>query len=144
MKEGAHSPSEMLLSVKSRGIPVTDIISFLERETGRIDHDLLSPGWFVYTDAGFTDAIYRGVKRFSDVMLSALIFAVTSPIFAAVILMIWIEEGIHASVFYKQRRVGHGGQYFELLKFRSMKPDAESETGPQWSVEDDDRDHAGR
>lgn len=132
-------PTEMLMGVKSRGIPVTDIISFLERETGRIDHDLLSPAWFVYTDAGFTDSIYRGLKRFVDVMLSAVIFVLASPIFLAVILLIWIEDGIRAGVFYRQSRIGHGGRQFELLKFRSMRVDAESESGPLWSAKDDDR-----
>lgn len=132
-------PTDILLGVKSRGIPVTDIVHFLERETGRIDHDLLSPSWFVYTDAGFTDVIYRGIKRCVDVLLSALIFTLTSPIFAAVMFMIWLEDGFKASVFYKQTRVGLGGRQFQLLKFRSMDNDAESESGPAWSPKGDDR-----
>jgi lipopolysaccharide/colanic/teichoic acid biosynthesis glycosyltransferase len=53
--------------------------------------------------------------------------------------MIWIEDGIRAGVFYRQCRIGHGGRPFELLKFRSMCVDAESESGPLWSAKDDGR-----
>jgi lipopolysaccharide/colanic/teichoic acid biosynthesis glycosyltransferase len=116
-----------------------DILSFLERETGRMDIDLLSPGWFIYTKVGFTDATYRGIKRLTDILLSTLIFALTLPIFLVVILTIWIEDGVQARIFFRQSRVGLGGRQFCLLKFRSMNIDAESETGPLWSVKDDDR-----
>lgn len=132
-------PVEILSDIKSRGIPVTDILSFLERETGRMDIDLVSPGWFVYTKVGFTDATYRGIKRLTDILLSTLIFALTLPIFLAVILTIWIEDGVQTRVFFRQSRIGLGGRQFCLLKFRSMNIDAESETGPLWSVKDDDR-----
>jgi sugar transferase (PEP-CTERM system associated) len=132
-------PTELLSDIKSRGVPVTDILSFLERETGRIDLDFLSPGWFVYTKVGFTNATYRVIKRLTDIFLSALILALTAPIFLVVALLIWIESGGRAPVFYRQSRVGLGGRRFRLLKFRSMKVDAESKSGPLWSVKDDDR-----
>lgn len=132
-------PTEMLLYIKSRGIPVIDILTFLERETGRIDLDLFSPGWFVYTKVGFTDGIYRAIKRLADIFLATLIFSLTLPIFLAVMLMIVVEEGFPARIFFRQRRVGLGGREFRLLKFRSMKINAESQTGPLWSVKDDDR-----
>lgn len=132
-------PIDALLRFKGRGIPVTDIIDFLERETGKIDLDLLSPSWFVYTRAGYTDSMFRGMKRIVDVLLSTLVIAVTAPIFAAVILLIWIDDGIKAPILYRQTRVGRGGVPFELLKFRSMRVNAEAGTGPQWAMKDDDR-----
>lgn len=138
-------PTDMLLQIKSRGIPITDVISFLERETAKLHLNLLSPSWFVYTDAGYTDALYRGVKRLADIALSALIFALTAPIYATVIIMIWIEDGLRAPILYRQKRIGLGGQPFELFKFRSMETDAEADTGPQWSLENDARiTHVGR
>ena len=132
-------PLDLLLQFKGRGVPVTDIIDFLERETGKIDLDLLSPSWFVYTQAGYTDALFRIVKRVVDIVLSTIVFAVTSPIFALVVALIWIEDGIRAPLLYRQRRVGLGGREFELLKFRSMTVDAEATTGPRWSVKNDAR-----
>jgi len=132
-------PVETLLRFKGRGIPVTDTISFLERETGKIDLDLLSPSWFVYTPAGYTDRLFRVSKRIVDVGLSSLVFVITSPIFACVILSIWLEDGRGESTMYRQRRVGRGGIPFELLKFRSMRVNAEASTGPRWAVKNDDR-----
>ena len=132
-------PIDVLLQFKGRGIPVTDIVDFLERETGRIDLDLVTPTWFVYTTAGYTNGLFRAVKRLVDIMLSALVFSLTSPIFAAVLIMIWLEDGIRAPILYRQLRVGLGGKPFELLKFRSMSTDAEAKSGPKWAVEGDAR-----
>jgi sugar transferase (PEP-CTERM system associated) len=131
-------PTDILLQFKGRGVPVTDVIDFLERETGKIDLDLLSPSWFVYTEAGYTDGMYRAAKRLFDVLTSALVFLLTLPLFIAIILTVWIEDGFSAPILYRQKRVGLGGRPFELLKFRSMRIDAESETGPQWASVDGD------
>lgn len=132
-------PIDVLLQFKGRGIPVTDIVDFLERETGRIDLDLITPAWFVYTTAGYTNGLFRATKRFVDIMLSALVFSLTSPIFATVVAMIWLEDGIRTPILYRQRRVGLGGKPFELLKFRSMRTDAEAKSGPKWAVKGDAR-----
>jgi sugar transferase (PEP-CTERM system associated) len=138
-------PTDLLLEMKGRGIPVTDIVNFLERETGKMNLNLLSPSWFIYTDAGYTLPLYRSVKRIVDVFMSAVIFVLTAPIFAAVIIAICCENGIRVPIFYRQTRVGRAGCTFELLKFRSMDADAEATTGPQWSVKNDARvTHVGR
>jgi sugar transferase (PEP-CTERM system associated) len=133
-------PVDLLLRLKGRGIPVVDVIDFLERETGRVDLDLLSPSWFLYTQAGYTDSLFRGAKRVVDILLSTLVLALTSPIFLSVILLIWIEDGFRAPILYRQKRVGRGEIDFELLKFRSMRRDAEDGSGPQWAAgKNDDR-----
>ncbi len=132
-------PVNMLLRLKGRGIPVTDILDFLERETGKIDLDLLSPTWFVYTEAGYTNSVFRFAKRMTDILLSVIILLLTSPIFLFVVAAILIESGIRAPVFYRQRRVGHGNKTFPLLKFRSMSVDAEKKDGPQWASSNDNR-----
>lgn len=131
-------PMDTLLQFKGRGMPVTDVIDFLERETGKIDLDLLSPAWFVYTEAGYTDGMYRAAKRLFDLLTSAVVFLLTLPFFIAIILTVWIEDGFSAPILYRQKRVGLGGRHFELLKFRSMRIDAESATGPQWASGDGD------
>lgn len=132
-------PVDTLLQLKGRGIPVIDNIEFLERETGKIDLDLVSPSWFVYTKAGYTDAWFRGAKRLVDILLSTVVFVVTAPIFTGVVLLMWLDEGLRAPILYRQSRVGRGGKTFELLKFRSMRVNAEATTGPQWCVQNDDR-----
>jgi lipopolysaccharide/colanic/teichoic acid biosynthesis glycosyltransferase len=59
------------------------------------------------------------------------------PIMALAALAIWLESG--SPILFRQQRVGRGGKTFDILKFRSMKPDAESSTGPVWASERDDR-----
>jgi len=132
-------PIDMLLGLKGRGVPVIDVLDFLERETGKIDLDLLSPSWYVYADASYTNILFRGVKRLQDILLSVLILVLTLPIFACVIAGIWLESGIREPIFYRQNRVGRGKRNFSLLKFRSMAVDAEAASGPQWSSKNDSR-----
>jgi Undecaprenyl-phosphate glucose phosphotransferase len=77
------------------------------------------------------------VKRSADVALAAGGLAVLLPIFPFVALAIWLED--HGPIFYRQERMGLDGRPFDMLKFRSMRVDAESSTGPVWAVKDDPR-----
>jgi undecaprenyl-phosphate glucose phosphotransferase len=79
----------------------------------------------------------RVAKRIVDVVASALGLIVLSPLFALVVLAIWITTG--RPVFYLQQRVGRGGRNFRIIKFRSMRLDAEGETGPIWASDHDTR-----
>jgi exopolysaccharide biosynthesis polyprenyl glycosylphosphotransferase len=76
-------------------------------------------------------------KRVFDVVVTAGVMALLSPLFAAVILGVLGTSG--RPIFYAQKRMGLDGRVFELLKFRSMTADAERETGPVWTMEDDPR-----
>jgi exopolysaccharide biosynthesis polyprenyl glycosylphosphotransferase len=73
----------------------------------------------------------RIAKRAADVFGSALGLVVLSPLFAVVALAIWLTSG--RPIFYLQERVGQGGRLFQIIKFRSMRPDAEGQTGPIWA-----------
>ena len=131
--------TEQLLKIKARGIPITDIVSFLERETGKLDLDLVTPAWLIYADVGFTKLIVTWKKRIFDIVLGTLVFVLTSPIFALVILSMWLTEGPKAPILYRQKRIGRRGVPFDLLKFRSMRVNAEAESGPMWSLQNDTR-----
>jgi sugar transferase (PEP-CTERM system associated) len=133
-------PTASLLRQRYLGIPVRDIVDFLEHETGKIDLDVLHPGWLIFATSGHSRWGARVVKRLFDIAAGAALLFLTSPFLAAVTLSIWVEEGARAPLFYRQRRVGRGGQVFELLKFRSMNVDAERISGPLWaSRQGDDR-----
>jgi len=83
------------------------------------------------------------VKRTVDIAVSGATLAALSPIFAAVALAIRREDG--GPIFYRQRRMGLDGRPFDILKFRSMVPGAEDESGPTWASLDDPRcTRAGR
>lgn len=79
----------------------------------------------------------RAIKRLFDVVLSVVITVLTAPVMLVVALAIYLED--RNSPFFIQERVTKDGKKFKLIKFRSMKANAESETGAVWASSDDDR-----
>ena len=136
-RRGGTFPIQQLLECKLNGIKVSDLASFFERELFQIRVDSLHPSWLVYGD-GFNQGDLRtSIKRVFDLFASLLLFVVTLPIMLITALFIFIEDG--APIFYQQERVGKGGHPFMVLKFRSMRKDAEKQGAPQWAGENDPR-----
>ena len=79
----------------------------------------------------------RSLKRVVDSSIAAFALLLLSPLFALVALAILLTTG--RPIFYTQDRVGQGGLLFRMIKFRSMRCDAESETGPIWASDHDTR-----
>jgi exopolysaccharide biosynthesis polyprenyl glycosylphosphotransferase len=79
----------------------------------------------------------RMAKRLTDVVLGATGLVLLSPLFLVVSLVILVTTG--RPIFYSQERVGLRGQRFRIIKFRSMRTDAEQETGPIWASDHDAR-----
>ena len=76
-------------------------------------------------------------KEVADIVLGAIAFLLTLPLF--VICAVLIKVSSRGPVFFKQVRVGLGGQPFTMYKFRTMKLDAEAATGATWAEQDDPR-----
>ena len=132
-------PVKDLLDAKLAGIDVIDLLEFLERETGKIRIDLVSPGWLIFAPGFRRSKSRRLAKRLLDVFVSGMLLLVTWPIMILIALFIKIEDGPSASVFYKQLRVGESGETFNVLKFRSMREDAEADGKAIWATENDSR-----
>ncbi len=79
----------------------------------------------------------RAVKRLEDILGSLLLLAVFSPVILGCALLIKLTS--KGPVFFRQERIGEDGRTFNILKFRSMKTNAEDETGPIFAKEDDPR-----
>lgn len=77
------------------------------------------------------------VKRIMDVVLAALALVVLSPLLLLIALAVKLTS--KGPVFYRQERCGLNGEAFNMLKFRSMRTDAEAATGPVWAAKGDDR-----
>lgn len=77
------------------------------------------------------------VKRAMDVAMASIVLAVLLPFLPLVALAIWLED--RGPIFYRQERMGLDGKSFMILKFRSMRADAEASTGPVWAIKDDPR-----
>ncbi|MDX6749972.1 TIGR03013 family PEP-CTERM/XrtA system glycosyltransferase [Geminicoccaceae bacterium 1502E] len=129
-------PVEALLECRLAGLRVTDYTDFCERETGRVDLDRLKPSWLIFSD-GFGRAGLPGlVKRLFDVALSLAVLLLTAPLLGLTALAVKLQDG--GPVLYRQQRTGRNGVVFELMKFRSMRADAEA-AGPQFAQERDPR-----
>ncbi len=136
-RRGGNLPMEELLECKLEGIDVVDLSSFFERETGHVQLDSLNPSWMVFSD-GFCRTSGRNlVKRMFDVVTSLLLLAITLPVFVTPAVLIVFESGM--PIFYRQVRVGECGRPFRVLKFRSMRVDAERDGTPQWAQKGDNR-----
>jgi len=132
-------PVDDLLNCRLRGINVIDIVSFLERETGKVRIDMLSPSWIIFSGGFRRDPIREGAERVFDVSAATLLLALTWPLAALAWLAIKLEDGWSAPTLYTQERVGLEGRLFNLRKFRSMRIDAEKVGEAKWAVKDDPR-----
>jgi sugar transferase (PEP-CTERM system associated) len=136
-------PSEQLLQCKLAGIDVLDLPTFFERETGQIQLESLNPSWMIFSDGFQRGSLRDMAKRMFDVAVSCLLLLATFPIMVITALLIVLESGM--PILYRQERVGEHGVTFEVLKFRSMRKDAERDGVPQWASKNDDRvTHVGR
>ncbi len=130
-------PVESLLECKLDGISIVDYSSFWERETGRVDLDALYPSWLIYSDGFGTGRLRRAFKQGFDIVVSLALLIFALPLIGAAALAVALESP--GPVFYRQERVGLLGRPFMLLKFRSMKVDAEADGVPRWAAQDDAR-----
>jgi len=134
-----HFPLDQLLECRLDGIEITELVGFLERETGKVYLDVLNPSWMIFS-TGFRHGYINGLfERCFDVVVSLALLAVTSPLMIITALAIKLEDGLRARIFYSQTRVGQYGHNFELFKFRSMSADAERDGQARWAVMNDAR-----
>ena len=131
-------PLTDLLRVKTTGVLVSDISSFLERETGRIDLNSVNPSWLIFSD-GFASGrmVSSFFKRAFDIVASLGLLVVALPVIAVTAVAIKLES--KGPAFYRQRRVGLYNQPFDILKLRSMRQDAEAPGNAVWAAEKDPR-----
>jgi sugar transferase (PEP-CTERM system associated) len=131
-------PLDDLLRVRTAGVHVNEITTFLERETGRVDLRSTNPSWLIFSD-GFSSGrrLSSVAKRVFDVMASGVLLVLTVPLVMLTALFIRLES--RGPAFYRQTRVGLFGQEFDILKLRSMRIDAEVAGKAVWAEKDDPR-----
>jgi sugar transferase (PEP-CTERM system associated) len=136
-RRGGALPIRELLICKLNGIKVTDSAAFFEREACQIRVDSLQPSWLVFGN-GFDQGFSRiACKKIFDVTVSLCVLIVALPILLVTALLIFMED--RGPIFYRQERVGKDGHPFMVLKFRSMRADAERCGTPQWASTNDPR-----
>ncbi len=136
-RRGGVLPLRELLDCKLSGVNVLDLASYFERALGQIRLDSLRVGWLIFGE-GFRQGWARTlVKRIFDIVSATILLLLALPVMIITALLIVLEDGF--PIFYRQERVGLNGRLFSVVKFRSMRKDAESDGKPRWATANDDR-----
>ena len=136
-RRGGVLPMQELLECRLRGVRITELSTFFERERGQVRLDSLNASWLILGEGFNNNSLRDIVKRGFDLVASGILLGVTSPIIAITALMIKLDTA--GPLFYRQERVGEGGRVFAVCKFRSMRTDAEQAGKPIWATANDDR-----
>lgn len=130
-------PVEELLALRLSQVRVEEATSWLEKITGRIEVEQLYPSWLIFAEGfrfSFFNRILRRLVNFAAALIG-LIFAL--PFIPLIALAVKFSS--RGPIFYRQKRVGRGGSIFYCYKFRTMRQDAEADTGATWAADDDPR-----
>jgi sugar transferase (PEP-CTERM system associated) len=136
-RRGGSMPMRDLLDCKLQGVRVVDIAKHFEQNLGQIRLDSVSAGWLIFGD-GFNQGVMRSlVKRLFDIAGASVLLLLAAPLMLLTTLLILLESG--APILYRQERVGLNGRVFNVVKFRSMRTDAEKDGVPRWATAGDSR-----
>jgi len=130
-------PVDELLKLKMGGVGVEEATSVYERVTGKIAIENLKPSWMVFGEGFEVSRRILVQKQIVSFSVSLLLMLLCAPLFPLIALLIKLDS--EGPVFFRQERVGQNGKTFTLLKFRSMRQDAEKDTGPVWARPEDKR-----
>jgi sugar transferase (PEP-CTERM system associated) len=130
-------PVRELLDLRLRGIKVEEATGLLERISGKIEVDGLYPSWLVFAQGFRLKPEHLIFQRIFGFVASLACLLVFLPLFPLIALAVKLSSP--GPIFYRQRRVGHGGRLFFCYKFRSMRQDAEATSGAIWAGDNDPR-----
>ena len=130
---------QAVMDCNERGIQITPMPILFEQMTGRVAVEHVGNNWFIVLpiDGVSTYSLFMLLKRIADILISVLGLAFLLALLPFVALAIYLESP--GPIFYSQDRVGRAGQTFQLIKLRSMAPDAEQDGQPRWAQENDKR-----
>lgn len=118
------------------GVPVIEFSRLSEEFTGKIPVSVINENWFLENLREFNKLGFEIFKRALDVTAAVMLGLVALLISPFIFIAIKFDS--EGAVLFQQKRTGKGGQEFNLIKFRTMKQDAESK-GAQWAAKNDSR-----
>jgi len=130
-------PIRELLRCRLAGVEVREREEIYEQVTGRIAVAAMRPSYLIFNEGFRRHPRAALVKRLMDVLCSVVMLALGWPLMLLTAIAVRLDSS--GPALFTQRRVGQDGRTFTLRKFRSMRADAERETGPVWTSEDDPR-----
>jgi sugar transferase (PEP-CTERM system associated) len=130
-------PVEELLDLRLGGVKVEEATSWLEKITGRIEVEQLYPSWLIFADGFRFSSVFRMVRRLLNFTVALIGLVLALPLLPFIVLAVRLDS--KGPVLYRQQRVGRRGVVFYCYKFRTMRVDAEVDTGATWATDDDPR-----
>ena len=129
-------PTRELLDLRLRGVVIEDASVLMERLLGRLPLDGLNPSALIFTDGFNVKASQQIVRRLVSITTSFIGLAICLPFIPFIILAVRLSSP--GPIFFRQTRVGLRGRPFSVLKFRTMRQDAEAQ-GAVWATKNDPR-----
>ncbi|MGD0467288.1 MAG: TIGR03013 family XrtA/PEP-CTERM system glycosyltransferase [Terriglobales bacterium] len=130
-------PMRELLDLRMQGVKIEEATSWLEKMSGKIEVENLYPSWLVFGEGFRRSTIFIVVRRVISIIISLIGLILVLPLLPLIMLAIRLDS--KGPVFYTQARVGKAGRIFQVVKFRTMRQDAEAANGPQWAGDHDPR-----
>lgn len=131
-------PMQELLDLRlHRSVHIEEATTWLEKISGKIEVEGLYPSWIIYAQGFRLNDVSRWLQRLLSFIMAVTGLIIAAPLIPLIALAIRLDSP--GSVFYRQQRVGRGQHIFYCYKFRSMRQDAEADTGPTWADDNDPR-----
>lgn len=131
-------PVDELLQLRLHGaVHIEDATSWLEKISGKIELEHLHPSWIIFAEGFRFSETFKLVRRLLNFIVGLIVLILAAPLIPFIALAILLDSP--GSVVYRQERVGQGDKTFHCYKFRTMRQDAEADTGPTWADDDDPR-----
>ncbi len=130
-------PVEELLDMRLLGVKVEEATSWLEKISGRIEVEQLYPSWLIFADGFRFSSFFRLMRRVANFSFALIGTVASLPLLPFVALAVKLDSS--GPVLYRQKRVGRRGGIFHCYKFRTMRQDAEADTGATWALDNDPR-----
>ncbi len=130
-------PVRELLDLRLSGVKVDDATGLLEKISGKIEVHELHPSWLIFSDGFRLNYSFLFIRRMVSFSLALVALLITLPLFPFIALAIKVSSP--GPIFYGQKRVGLRGAVFTCYKLRTMRDDAEADTGATWAADDDPR-----
>ncbi len=135
-RRGKFPTDELLDLSLSRRVAVEECAQYYERLTGKIASEMLRPSWLIFSRNSRYSNIAHHIRRVLNAGLAVVGFVLSLPLMLLTAIAIKLDS--RGPVFYTQERVGLHNEVFKIIKFRSMRTDAEKD-GAVWALEDDPR-----
>jgi sugar transferase (PEP-CTERM system associated) len=130
-------PMQELLELRMQGIKIEEATTWLEKMSGKIEVENLNHSWLIFGDGFRRSTIFIVVRRVVSIFISLIGLILTLPLLPLIMLAVRLDS--EGPVFYTQTRVGKAGKFFKVVKFRTMRQDAEAANGAQWAGNNDPR-----